>query len=430
MSIEYSDLASIFDPAIETGRCGPNLEYDPRFLWIESEASGRRKAFFATPDHRIDEPQADWHEVSAVAKVLLAQSKDLRTAVYLLRALVVTEGLIGLARGLYVINRLVAEYWDCLHPELENDDPTWRLNVLAGLSDSDGLLRELRNAEVVYTRQEGRIRVGDLLTLERTRAQASYVRETDDLAQRAGAILASRYGDQPFKAALNDAVQWLDELRKRLVKELTSQVEELRQMIAIVRESLRWLGSALLGRDAASADEWSWSPQRSAPAEVSVPRMGLIPNDEMPRKLRGTHFTVYRPLAVRPEVWVSFLVYLHSGTGAAVDEDSARRLGRSRAQYDADEDAARVAIAQGAEITVVPSIPGCQFNPRRQTLEWFEDVHVVEFRLRASPDVAGYTTQGRLRGHVRVYVGPLLVAEIPTSVWASDEVMSEQPVPT
>jgi hypothetical protein len=49
--------------------------------------------------------------------------------------------------------------------------------------------------------------------------------------------------------------------------------------------------------------------------------------------------------------------------------------------------------------------------------------------LQASPDVPGYATEHRLRGHVRVYVGPLLIGEIPTSIVASQKIPFEQSLP-
>lgn len=415
MSIDHSDLDALLVLVSEQAPCGPNLEYDPTFFQIEAEAREKLDPELSLPLN------PNWIEISKLARTLLARSKDLRVAIYLLRALVAREGLPGLARGLYVIRRLVADYWNCLHPGLEDDDPTWRLNVLAALSDSDGLLKQIRRVPVVDIPQHGWVTIGDILTVQRTAFQKDLTRDLDDRIQRTAAIVAADNG--AFRDVVEEVHSSVHELRRALAKELNHQAQgPLDGLIDVVNRLFAW--SRAVAPSDAPADATTEG------IAVSASHADPVPADERPGIVSGTHFTVYRPLSVKPAVWASFLVYLHSGNDADIRHDSARRLGPRRGQYDTDEDSARVMIARGAEITVVPTIPGCRFNPRRQIVEWFEDVHVVEFRVRASPDVAGYTTERRLRGHVRIYVGPLLVAEIPTSVRVSDDIMSEELVPT
>ena len=98
-----------------------------------------------------------------------------------------------------------------------------------------------------------------------------------------------------------------------------------------------------------------------------------------------------------------------------MEGDSARRLGDAGINYVGAEDGARVDIERGAEVTIVPSIAGCRFNPPAHRVAWLEDVQVAEFRMQASPAIAGYAEGQQLRGIVRLYVGPLLVGELP--VW-------------
>ena len=49
------------------------------------------------------------------------------------------------------------------------------------------------------------------------------------------------------------------------------------------------------------------------------------------------YFKIFRPLAVRPRLWTSLLVYLHNASLAAVDADGLRRLGTSVPNYVGDE---------------------------------------------------------------------------------------------
>jgi type VI secretion system protein ImpA len=384
---------------------------------LELERDARGRPALGLGAYRIDAVRPDWWRLSQLARALLARSKDLRTAIYLLRALLATEGLSGLARGLYVLNRLVRDCWSCVHPQLEDADPIYRLNVLAALSDSDGLLKEFQDAEVVRT-SRGVLTVRDLVNLLRTNLDGSLTRESDDFCLRA----AQR--DERVLAAVDDAGRWLDELREGLVERMGHEAAVSLRELAEIVSLLRGVSVDVAREDVpAAAVPDGYVGYGGADAD-------LMPDDERPRRVdAGAYFRVYRPLGVRPGVWTSLLVYLHSGNAAAVDADSAHRLGSSRPAYGTEEEAARVTIARGAEMMVVPTIPGCRFNPPQQRLQWLEEIHTVEFRLQASPDVAGYATERRLRGHVRIYVGPLLVGEVPTSIVASPELLFEQPLP-
>jgi hypothetical protein len=154
------------------------------------------------------------------------------------------------------------------------------------------------------------------------------------------------------------------------------------------------------------------APDRLTPLPATE-RTGEPAEQEKP--MQGPYFKVYHPLAVKPEQWASLLVYLHSSKREAVEEDSARRLGDAGINYVGAEDGARVDIERGAEVTIVPSIAGCRFNPSVHRVAWLEDVQIAEFRMQASPAIAGYAEGQQLRGIVRLYVGPLLVGELP--VW-------------
>jgi hypothetical protein len=63
-------------------------------------------------------------------------------------------------------------------------------------------------------------------------------------------------------------------------------------------------------------------------------------------------------------------------------------------------------------VRVLPEVPGILFNPPSQDLVWLEELQEVSFRLQAEADVAGRV----LLGPVGVYVGPLLVGQIPPSI--------------
>jgi type VI secretion system protein ImpA len=157
------ELEQLIAETAEDPPCGPNLEYDAAFLALEQQAQGKPEQQFGDTVIAAEEPQ--WDAVRQAAVALLARSKDVRVAVYLVRALLSTDGLAGLNVGLKLVHQLLDRYWDCVHPQLDPDDdndPTMRLNALAPLVDSETMLRELRRVPFIRSRTLGQVLVRDV----------------------------------------------------------------------------------------------------------------------------------------------------------------------------------------------------------------------------------------------------------------------------
>ena len=167
------DLQYLLAEATEAPPAGPDLEYDPAFLALESAAQGKPEQDVAGTIVPAIEP--DWPEVLAQARALLARSKDLRAAMQLVRGATRVEHLGGFVDAITFVNDLITRYWSDLHPRLDaddNNDPTLRLSALAALEASRGasatetLLRDLRDAAVVPPTPQARVTVRDLLILD------------------------------------------------------------------------------------------------------------------------------------------------------------------------------------------------------------------------------------------------------------------------
>jgi hypothetical protein len=127
-------------------------------------------------------------------------------------------------------------------------------------------------------------------------------------------------------------------------------------------------------------------------------------------------FTAYHPKEVRPETWYALLAYAHLPAAlAAVQADSRTRLGPEAGNAGQGRSQATRTIARGAEMVVVPELPGCRFNPPRASFLWLEDWHRAEFRVQATPEQPGFALGQAVKGRVAFYVGPVLVAEVP--IW-------------
>ena len=141
--------------------CGDDLEYDAAFIALEQKAK-------ETPQIEIGDKivvpyqPPNWKEVRKDSLELLGRTLDLRLLVMLVRASLALDGLSGFTEALALVQRALETYWDTLHPQLDPDDdndPTLRVNILEGLSDSDSTvstLRILSNAPLVESRIMGR----------------------------------------------------------------------------------------------------------------------------------------------------------------------------------------------------------------------------------------------------------------------------------
>lgn len=140
-------LETLLAPVSPAQPCGENLEYDAEFQALEQASQGKAEQQFG--DTIIPAEPADWTRVEKLATALLSRTKDLRVMLALTHAWTRRRGLDGYADGLSLIGQALALYWDDLWPAMiENgeEDPFYRINALAELSDKSALTATLRQA--------------------------------------------------------------------------------------------------------------------------------------------------------------------------------------------------------------------------------------------------------------------------------------------
>lgn len=158
------DINALLSEVSPESPCGEDLEYDPAFGELERSVQG-------TPEQTIGDSVVggeppDWRVVRNQAIELFGRSKDLRIALYLTRALVRTNGVQGFSDGLALIRGLLERYWDTVHPQLDpedDNDPTFRVNTIATLSDRVALLNSVREAPLTNSRALGRFGLHDIM---------------------------------------------------------------------------------------------------------------------------------------------------------------------------------------------------------------------------------------------------------------------------
>ena len=168
------DIDALSRPIDDAEPAGPDLEYSD-VAELDRFAAGTPGVLDPKTQELTGAEEPNWRKVGETARELLGKTKDLRVAAWLTRAELATRGLPGLGDGLKLIATLVENFWETVYPMLdrdEGDDPIERLNVLANLSPdptqahgsaaAEGLLRALRGAPIVESREVGRYTVRDL----------------------------------------------------------------------------------------------------------------------------------------------------------------------------------------------------------------------------------------------------------------------------
>src|SRR5262245_12047217 len=157
------DVDQLLAPVSADAPCGENLEYDADYAAMEQAAAGKPEQQFGATVIPGEEP--DWKEVRAKAIELLGRTKDLRVGMNLVRAATWTDGLAGLGDGMAVLSGLIETFWAAAHPQLDPDDdndPTLRLNTIAGLADATSMLRAVQTATLVASRGLGKFSYRDV----------------------------------------------------------------------------------------------------------------------------------------------------------------------------------------------------------------------------------------------------------------------------
>lgn len=125
-------------------------------------------------------------------------------------------------------------------------------------------------------------------------------------------------------------------------------------------------------------------------------------------------FTAFHPKELNYH-WTTLLVYTYLREHFCRVQRDAEALLDSSSDYGQRDAGAELDVAPGAEITVVPRMPGCQFNPSEDRFSLEEEIHRREFRIRADPNAPGFDPGAAVNGTVSFYVGPLLIAEV--KIW-------------
>jgi len=139
------DIDSLIAPLADDAPSGPALDEDPDFLALERVAAGIPERQYGNKVFPAEPPE--WPAVYAQALDLAQRSRDLRLAVWLARSGARLHGFGGFVRGLQLVQGLLQQQWDTVHPQFDaedGNDATMRLNALLPLMAVEAALSDLR----------------------------------------------------------------------------------------------------------------------------------------------------------------------------------------------------------------------------------------------------------------------------------------------
>lgn len=187
--------------ADDSAPCGPDLEYDNDFLALNQAATGKPESTFGPAE------APDWRSVVEQSEALLDRSRDLRIAVLWLRGKLHSSGYGALAVGLRLLNGLIEQHWDHVHPLPDPDDGDLyaRVNTLSALPQTDGLIGDLREARLVQDRAIGEltVRSAQIALGQMQAAEGEAGPGRDQISAMLGAVIER---DPGLRAQCQDAV--------------------------------------------------------------------------------------------------------------------------------------------------------------------------------------------------------------------------------
>lgn len=185
----------------ESAPCGPDLEYDNDFLALNQAAAGKPESTFGPAE------PPDWRTVVEQSEDLLDRSRDLRIALLWMRGKLHTSGYGALAVGLRLINGMIDQLWDHVHPLPDPDDGDLyaRVNTLTTLRESEGLIGDLRDSRLVQDRAVGELTIRSVL-LALGQLQAGEGESAPSKDQITGMLRAAIERAPSLRAQCQDAV--------------------------------------------------------------------------------------------------------------------------------------------------------------------------------------------------------------------------------
>ncbi|MBC5764488.1 type VI secretion system protein TssA [Ramlibacter albus] len=282
--------------------CGPSMRFEPVFTEIRL---AREEDDPSLPMRQWERPlkKADWALiVDRCTHILSKQSKDLQVAAWLTEAWTRQKGLGGLEKGLCLVRELVAQYWQGVHPRIDEDgDSDARVAPLQWLNESmPGTLRVHVVLVNMGMRKPPRITFAewDKLTQQELSGEAAAqpAGKDDDAPVTRPEVLAKARGDKSGVhaqqlASVRESIGHIDALDKLLDGHMGVDAPNLHKLKNTLEALERVLGQFLPAAaqpepEPAEAMMEDEATPGEAPADAGLPAGG-IPQAAAPIRFNG-----------------------------------------------------------------------------------------------------------------------------------------------
>lgn len=123
------DIEALLQPISEEKPSGESLQYSG--LYDEIREARRSDDLLAQGQWQHEPKLADYRKVISLAiPALTSETKDLQISVWLAESLTKENGFTGLRDSLVLLRRLQEEFWETLHPEIDEGDMEARANAI------------------------------------------------------------------------------------------------------------------------------------------------------------------------------------------------------------------------------------------------------------------------------------------------------------
>jgi hypothetical protein len=153
-------------------------------------------------------------------------------------------------------------------------------------------------------------------------------------------------------------------------------------------------------------------PLPQAPSAVAPGRSAVQPQAAVDENVQ---FTVFRPRELVPDEWQPLLAFTHLASersDAEVKRQAEAVLKHAIAEYRLVVQDAQDAVPRDEILTLVPKVPGVEFEPAERGFPCRGTVHLEMFLARALPQLPAQTARGKLS----VHLGTHAIAELPLTM--------------
>ena len=160
------------------------------------------------------------------------------------------------------------------------------------------------------------------------------------------------------------------------------------------------------------APVWHAAAPLPEPPPAAAGASGVLPPAAVDENIQ---FTVFRPRELVPDEWQPLLAFTHLASERSdveVKRQAEAVLKHAIAEYRQVVQDAQDAVPRDEVLTLVPQVPGVEFEPPERGFPCRGTVHLEMFLARALPQLPAQTARGKLS----VHLGEHAIAELPLTM--------------